>query len=106
MRLTERAAEHVRKFLDAQEDVEALRVSIKTTGCSGYSYVVDTADNVNDGDEIFESQGVKIVVDQSSIEFLKGTEMDYVKDGLKEGFQFNNPNVAETCGCGESFTVE
>ncbi len=106
MTLTERAAEHVRKFLDAQEGVDALRVSVKTTGCSGYSYVVDTADNINDDDEIFESQGVKIVVGQNSIEYLKGTEMDYVKEGLKEGFQFKNPNVAETCGCGESFTIE
>ncbi len=106
MTLTERAAEHVRKFLDAQEGADALRVSVKTTGCSGYSYVVDTADNINDDDEIFESQGVKIVVGQNSIEYLKGTEMDYVKEGLKEGFQFKNPNVAETCGCGESFTIE
>ena len=106
MTLTERAADHVRKFLDAQVNAEGLRVSVKTTGCSGYSYVVDTAENINDDDQIFESQGVKIVVDKSSIDYLKGTEMDYVKEGLKEGFQFKNPNVAETCGCGESFTID
>lgn len=104
--LTERASEHVKKYLAAQEDAEALRVSVKTTGCSGYSYVVETAEQIYENDQQFESQGVKIVVDEKSLEFLKGTELDYIREGLNEGFRFKNPNVAETCGCGESFTVD
>jgi len=106
MILTKRAAEHVKNFLSHQEGAEALRVSVKTTGCSGYSYVVETADQINEEDQVFETRGVKIVVEENSLEYLKGTELDYVREGLKEGFKFNNPNVAETCGCGESFTVE
>lgn len=106
MRLTERAAEHVKNFLASQEGAEGLRVSVKTTGCSGYSYVVETADQINDKDQVFESFGIKIIVDEDSFEYLKETELDYTREGLKEGFKFNNPNVAETCGCGESFTVD
>ncbi len=106
MILTERAADHVKKFLASQKGAEGLRVSIKTTGCSGYSYVVETADQIDEKDQVFESLGIKIIVAEDSLEFLKGTELDYVREELKEGFKFNNPNVAETCGCGESFTVE
>lgn len=106
MTLTERAAKHVKKFLDTKEGAIALRVSIKTTGCSGYSYVVDTANEINENDQVFESLGVQILVEDKNLEFLKGTELDYVREAMKEGFKFNNPNVAETCGCGESFTVE
>ncbi len=106
MTLTENAAKHVRQFIDAKDDATALRVSIKTTGCSGYAYVVDTTDQINENDQTFESLGIQIVVEESNLEFLKGTELDYVKEEMKEGFKFNNPNVAETCGCGESFTVE
>ncbi len=105
MTLTDRAAEHVKKFLQAQS-AEGLRVSVKPTGCSGYSYVVDTADKITGSDQIFESRGIKIVVGETSIDYLKGTELDYVREGLNEGFKFNNPNVAETCGCGESFTID
>jgi len=106
MTLTERAAEHVKKFLGSQQGVEALRVSVKPTGCSGFSYVVDATDQINGNDQVFESKGIKIVVANDSIKYLKGTELDYIREGLNEGFRFNNPNVAETCGCGESFTIE
>ncbi len=106
MTLTERAAEHVKRFLSSHEGAKALRVSVKPTGCSGFSYVVDTADQINDNDEVFESRGIKIVVADNSIKYLEGTELDYVREGINEGFRFNNPNVAETCGCGESFTIE
>lgn len=101
--LTDRAVEHTRKFLDA--DSAGLRLAIKTTGCSGYQYVVEAAEQCTDQDEVFESQGIKIFVDKLSLPFLKGTEVDYVRNGLQEGFQFNNPNSKEMCGCGESFSV-
>lgn len=104
--LTERAADHVKKYLAArQEDEVKLRVGVKPTGCSGYQYVVEAADRINDSDRQFESRGIKIVVDDQSIRYLSGTELDYIREGLNEGFQFNNPNVQATCGCGESFTV-
>ena len=104
--LTERAADHVKKFLAAEESTNAkLRVGVKPTGCSGYQYVVEATDDVNDTDKLFESQGVKIIVDDLSFKYLSGTQLDYVKEGLNEGFRFNNPNVQATCGCGESFTI-
>lgn len=101
--LTDRAAEHTRKFLGV--DSAGLRLAVKTTGCSGYQYVVEAAKQYTDQDEVFESQGIKIFVDKLSLPFLKGTEVDYVRDGLQEGFQFNNPHSKETCGCGESFSI-
>lgn len=104
--LSEKAAEHVKKFLASQGSAKALRVSVRATGCSGFSYVVDTVDQFNEDDQVFESHGIQIVVDTNSIKYLKGTEIDYAREGLNEGFRFNNPNVAETCGCGESFTIE
>ncbi|MGI9229852.1 MAG: HesB/IscA family protein [Gammaproteobacteria bacterium] len=103
--LTNRAAEHVKSFLAKRQSDAALRVAIKTTGCSGYQYVVEAAESINDQDKTFESNGVKVVIDELSLRYLKGTELDYVKEGVNEVFKFNNPNVAETCGCGESFSV-
>ena len=104
--LTDRAAEHVKTFLAGQDTGIGLRVAIKPTGCSGYQYVIEAADKVNDHDQIFESNGVKVVVDEQSLKYLAGTELDFVREGLNSGFRFNNPNVAETCGCGESFNVK
>lgn len=104
--LSDNAAEHVKKYLARQDMAKALRVSVRATGCSGFSYVVDTADEFNEDDQLFESHGIQIVVDSNSFKYLKGTEIDYSREGLNEGFRFNNPNVAETCGCGESFTIE
>ena len=104
--LTERAASHIKKYLAAEQSSDVkLRVGVKPTGCSGYQYVVEATDDINDSDEQFESRGIKIIVDNLSMKYLSGTELDYVKEGLNEGFQFNNPNVQATCGCGESFTV-
>ena len=102
--LTERAAEHVRSFTNAQ-DMTALRLAVKPTGCSGYMYVVEAADGMKESDQAFESQGVKIIVDAESLKCLTGTTVDFGRHGLNETFKFENPNVKETCGCGESFSL-
>ena len=106
IQLTERAAEHVKSYLGKLGEHSNLRVAVKPTGCSGYQYVVEAADGINPNDVTFESNGVNIVVDDQSLPYLAGSKVDYVKEGLNEGFQFNNPNVQTTCGCGESFTIE
>lgn len=103
--LTEKAAEHVTAFFENRGKGVALRLGVKTTGCSGMAYVMEFADEIEDSDEVFESNGVKVIVDKKSLIYLAGTELDYTKEGLNEGFQFNNPNVKDSCGCGESFTV-
>lgn len=102
--LTERAAQHVQRFLTNNEG-NGLRVGVKPTGCSGYMYVVQPVKEVNDHDQVFVSQGVQIVVDDESMKYLDGTEVDFTREGLNEGFKFMNPNVKATCGCGESFTL-
>ncbi len=104
--LTERAATHVKDFLAKQRRGIGLRVSVKPTGCSGYQYVVEAAEQINDQDQVFETHGVKVITDPLSLRYLAGTEMDYVREGLNVGFRFNNPNVQDTCGCGESFNVK
>ena len=103
--LTEVAAERVKTFLAQRGKGEGLRLGIKTTGCSGMAYVVEFVDEIMPEDEVFEDRGVKVFVDAKSLLFLDGTELDFLKEGLNEGFQFNNPNVKDSCGCGESFTV-
>ncbi len=103
--LTEAAAEHVRSFLAKHGKSDGLRVGVKTTGCSGLMYVVDYADSVEPDDQVFETQGLKLVIDKKSLPYLDGTVLDYRRDGLNEGFVFNNPNVKSACGCGESFSV-
>lgn len=103
--LTAAAAEHVKNFLAKQNKGEGLRLGVKTTGCSGYAYTVDVAEQVAANDKVYETQGIKIVVDRDSLLYLAGTEVDYVKEGLNSGFKFSNPNVKATCGCGESFSV-
>jgi len=102
--LTERAARHVRGWLAS--DGVGLRVAVKPTGCSGYQYIVEAAKQIENDDSTFDSNGVRVVIDAQSLPFLAGTELDYVREGLKEGFRFRNPNVRETCGCGESFNVD
>jgi iron-sulfur cluster assembly protein len=82
-----------------------LRLGVKQTGCSGYAYVVSYADEVSPSDAVFEAAGVKVVVDQGSLQFVDGTEIDFVREGLNEAFKFRNPNVKGECGCGESFNV-
>ena len=82
-----------------------LRLGIKKTGCSGFAYVVNYADEIGSNDLVFEDQGVKVIVDRESLGFIDGTQIDFVKQGLNEAFRFRNPNVKGECGCGESFTV-
>jgi len=103
--LTEAAAQRVQDFLANRGKGQGLRLGVKTTGCSGMAYVLEFADAQDEGDEVFESRGVKIFVDPKSLVYLDGTELDFAKEGLNEGFKFNNPNEKATCGCGESFTV-
>ena len=103
--LTEVAAERVKSFLHSRGKGIGLRIGIKTTGCSGMAYVLEFVDDIEDGDEVFESQGVKVIVDPKSMVYLDGTQVDFAKEGLNEGFQFSNPNAKDECGCGESFTV-
>ncbi|HGG59826.1 MAG TPA: iron-sulfur cluster assembly protein IscA [Gammaproteobacteria bacterium] len=103
--MTERAAERVRKFLENRGKGIGVRLGVKTTGCSGMAYDIEFADEVEEFDEVFESHGVKVLVNPKSLVYLDGTEVDFVKEGLNEGFKFTNPNEAERCGCGESFTV-
>ena len=103
--VTDSAAEHVKKFLANRGKGAGLRLGVKTTGCSGMAYVLEFADVIEETDEIFESNGVKVIIDPKSLVYLDGTELDFAKEGLNEGFKFNNPNVKDTCGCGESFNV-
>jgi iron-sulfur cluster assembly protein len=103
--LTETAAKRVKDYLANRGKGEGLRLGVKTTGCSGMAYVLEFADSADEGDEVFESQGVKIFIDAKSLVYIDGNELDYTKEGLNEGFKFNNPNEKDTCGCGESFTV-
>lgn len=103
--LTEKAADHVKKFLANRGAGAGLRLGVKTSGCSGMAYVLEFADGVEPEDEVFEVHGVKVIVDSKSLLYLDGTELDFVKEGLNEGFQFNNPNVKDSCGCGESFNI-
>ncbi len=103
--LTESAARHVETCLQGRGKGVGVRVGIKTSGCSGLAYVLEFVDAVDATDAIFESFGVKVIVDPKSLVYLDGTEMDFVKEGLNEGFKFSNPNQKGECGCGESFTV-
>jgi iron-sulfur cluster assembly protein len=103
--LTQSAAERVRSYLTRRGHGVGLRVGVRKTGCSGYAYVIDYADSVGSDDSVFEDDGVKVIVDNKSLELIDGTEVDFVKDGLNEAFRFRNPNVKGECGCGESFNV-
>jgi len=105
IQLSEVAATRVQHFLDNRGKGIGLRLGVKTTGCSGLAYVIEFADVVEEDDVVFETRGVKIVVDQKSLLFLDGTEVDFSSEGLNEGFQFKNPNAKDACGCGESFKV-
>ena len=103
--LTPSAAERVSSRLASRDNDDALRLSVKNSGCSGFAYHMDYASEVGDGDLVFESRGVKVVVNQEHLQYLEGLQVDYVEDGLTCSFHFSNPNVTEQCGCGESFTV-
>ncbi|HUD26875.1 MAG TPA: iron-sulfur cluster assembly protein IscA [Burkholderiaceae bacterium] len=103
--LTERAAQRVSQFLERRGKGVALRLGVRTTGCSGLAYKLEYVDQIAADDCTFEAHGVRIVVDAKSLAFIDGTELDFVRDGLNEGFRFNNPNERDRCGCGESFRV-
>lgn len=103
--LTERAAQHVKSFIEKRGKGLGLRVGVKTSGCSGMAYKLEYADSQDVADSVFKSFGVRIFVDSKSLPFIDGTELDFVKEGLNEGFKFKNPNEKASCGCGESFTV-
>ncbi len=103
--LTENAARHVRRSLEKRGRGEGLRLGVRTSGCSGMAYVLEYADQIAAEDHVYESYGVKVLVDPKSLAYLEGTELDYTREGLNEGFRFNNPNQKESCGCGESFSV-
>lgn len=103
--MKEAAHNHVSNFLKKRGHGLGVRLGVKTAGCSGLSYVLEFVDELQEGDEVFDNNGVKVIVDAKSLVYLNGTELDYAKEGLNEGFQFNNPNVSAECGCGESFHV-
>jgi len=103
--LTEQAATHVQNFVAKRGKGVGLRIGVRTTGCSGFAYKLEFADAVNPDDHQFESHGVKVLVDPKSLPFLEGTQLDYTREGLNEGFKFSNPNVKDECGCGESFNI-
>lgn len=103
--LTEAAADRVRDYLQRRGHGVGLRLGVRRTGCSGYAYVVDYADQIGDADVVFEEHGLKVVIDPDSLNLIDGTEVDFVRQGLNESFRFRNPNVRGECGCGESFNV-
>ena len=105
IQLTESAAKQIQAQLAKRGHGLGLRVGVKKVGCSGFAYTYDYADEVAAEDRLFESFGTKVVVDGKSLEFLDGSTLDYVREGLKQAFKFHNPNVDATCGCGESFSV-
>ena len=103
--VTQAAADRINDFLANRGKGLGLRLGVKTTGCSGMAYVIEFVDELNPEDEVFEDHGVKVIVDRKSLVYIDGTELDFAREGLNEGFQFNNPNEQAQCGCGESFTV-
>jgi iron-sulfur cluster assembly protein len=103
--LTPSAADRVRTYLEKRGRGVGLRLGVKKTGCSGYAYVVNYADEIGEQDVVFEQDGLKVIVDADSLGFVDGTQIDFVRQGLNEAFKFHNPNVKGECGCGESFNV-
>ncbi len=103
--LTDSAATHVKNYLDKRGKGIGVRLGVKTTGCSGMAYTIEFADQIEDEDQVFEDKGVKVIVNPKSMVYLSGTELDFTREGLNEGFKFTNPNEKDRCGCGESFSV-
>ena len=103
--LTEAAARHVARYLSKRGKGVGVRLGVRTTGCSGLAYQLEYVDALNPEDIVFEGHGVKVLVDPKSLAYIDGTELDFVREGLNEGFRFNNPNERDKCGCGESFRV-
>ena len=103
--LTENAARHVKQYLEQRGHGEGMRLGVRTSGCSGMAYVLEVFDELQAEDIVYEDHGVKVAIDPKSLVYLDGTELDYTREGLNEGFKFNNPNVKDSCGCGEGFNV-
>lgn len=103
--LTQNAAQHISRYLEKRGKGLGLRLGIRTTGCSGMAYKLEYVDEPEPQDQVFENHGVKLFVDPKSLVYLEGTQLDYGREGLNEGFKFTNPNEKASCGCGESFTV-
>jgi iron-sulfur cluster assembly protein len=103
--MTEAAARHIQRYLSRRGKGVGVRLGVKTTGCSGLAYKLEYADDVAPEDHVFESHAVKILIDPKSLPYLDGTELDFVREGLNEGFKFHNPREKDRCGCGESFRV-
>ncbi len=103
--LTEAAARHVTRYLTKRGKGVGVRLGVRTTGCSGLAYQLESVDEFSGEDIVFEGHGVKVLVDPKSLAYIDGTELDFVREGLNEGFRFNNPNERDKCGCGESFRV-
>ena len=103
--LTEKAANHIKSYLTKRGKGVGLRLGVRTTGCSGMAYKLEYVDEPDELDQVFESFNVKVFVDPKSLAYIDGTQLDYVREGLNEGFRFTNPNEKASCGCGESFTV-
>jgi len=103
--LTENAAKQIQKQLQKRGSGLGLKLGVKQSGCSGFAYVLDYADQLAEDETVFARSGVKVIIKNSDLEILDGIELDYAKEGINEAFKFNNPNVTGTCGCGESFSV-
>ena len=103
--ITENAAKHINSYLTKRGKGLGVRLGVKTSGCSGMAYNLEFVDEVNKDDLIFEEHGARVYIDPKSLVYLDGTQVDYTKEGLQEGFKFENPNVKDSCGCGESFHV-
>ena len=103
--LTQQAADHIGRYLEKRGKGVGLRLGVRTTGCSGMAYKLEYVDEPDSQDILIESLGVKVYIDPKSLPYLEGTQLDYSREGLNEGFKFSNPNEKATCGCGESFTV-
>jgi len=103
--LTEKAAKHVANYIEKRGKGIGLRFGVRTSGCSGMAYKLEFVDVQNPDDIVFESHGIKVLVDPKSLPYIEGTELDFTREGLNEGFKFNNPNIKDECGCGESFNI-
>lgn len=103
--LSDAAARHVNRYLTKRGKGVGVRLGVKTTGCSGLAYKLEYVDEQDPGDVVFESNGVKVMIDPKSLAYIDGTELDFVREGLNEGFKFQNPNERDRCGCGESFRI-
>ena len=103
--LTEKAAKHISRYIERRGKGLGLRFGVRTTGCSGLAYKLEYADEFAPEDHVFEDQGVKVIVDPKSLPYIDGTRLDFVREGLNEGFKFDNPREKDRCGCGESFRV-